>query len=48
MALLVILFLPCFVQSLLHSSQSVATELHLAVLGNKRGDVGSRREKRGP
>ena len=43
--LLLIIFLPCIVRILRQSIQRLATELHLAVLRNKkRGDAGSRRE----
>ena len=43
--LLLIIILPCIVRILQQSIQRFATELHLAVLRNKkRGDAGSRRE----
>ena len=43
--LLLIIILPCIVRILRQSIQRLATELHLAVLRNKkRGDAGSRRE----
>ena len=43
--LLLIFILPCIVRILRQSIQRLATELHLAVLRNKKGgDAGSRRE----
>ena len=43
--LLLIFILPCIVRILQQSIQRFATELHLAVLRNKKGgDAGSRRE----
>ena len=44
--LLLIIILPCFVWILRQSIQKLATELHLAVLRNKKGgDAGSQREE---
>ena len=43
--LLLIIILPCIVRILRQSIQKLATELHLAVLRNKKGgDAGSQRE----
>ena len=47
--LLLIIILPCFVWILRQSIQKLATELHLAVLRNKKGgDAGSQREELRP
>jgi len=44
--LLLIIILPCIVRILRQSIQKLATELHLAVLRNKKGgDAGSQREE---
>ena len=42
-ALILIVILPCIVRTLPQSTQNLATEIHLAVLKNKKGgDFGSR------
>ena len=47
--LLLIIILPCIVRILRQSIQKLATELHLAVLRNKKGgDAGSQREELRP
>ena len=47
--LLLIIILPCIVRILRQSIQKLVTELHLAVLRNKKGgDAGSQREARHP
>ena len=44
--LLLIIILPCIVRILRQSIQKLATELHLAVLRNKKGgDAGTQREE---
>ena len=37
--LLLIIILPCIVRTLLQSTQKLATELHMAVLRNKKGEM---------
>ena len=47
--LLLIIILPCIVRILRQNIQKFATELHLAVLRNKKGgDAGSQREELHP
>ena len=47
--LLLIIILPCIVRILRQNIQKLATELHLAVLRNKKGgDAGSQREELRP
>ena len=42
LVLLLIIILPCIVRTLQHSTQKLATEIHLVVLKNKKGgDAGS-------